>query len=344
MHPPWGYGRIYIITVLLLVLGFIFLRLIKSSSPVRQRQWNQDTLVALAHTDFDDEQALYADHPIVNPETLPTFPDPPQDVQEAIDRNLDAGRYLITAVVNSGMLNYTLNWVESLRRTGYQQYLIFCIDDAQFDTLSEHGLGDHAVRIPPEWFHVHVSANFESYGGLAYKAITHAKSLVVEWLLHMNVTVVFSDVDIVILKPHILDYLRTRFHSRPGTIMLFSVEFEHKSGNVVNSGFYAMRPSNTSRWVIRETISVQDRNPDQKSQQEALNIAVKMVTPKGSVATSQQVALLDVFLFPNGNIYFFEEQSLKGLGVDPFMVHANFFVGNDKKEALKKGGLWYLDD
>ncbi|RUS15905.1 nucleotide-diphospho-sugar transferase-domain-containing protein [Endogone sp. FLAS-F59071] len=343
------YGRIYMLAALL-VVGFISLslRVIQDSPPIYDGLWGpQDAASLLEITKCayaDNDPIDLADYAEVDLHTLPTFPEPPPFVQEALDRNLVAGRYLITTVVNSGMLEYTLNWAESLRLTGYKRFLIFCIDESLFDTLSERGLGDRAVRIPQEWFHVNVSAGFESYRQPEYKAITHAKSLVVERLLHTNITVLFSDVDIVILKPRMLDYFRARLHSRPGTDMLFSVEIERSNTNVINSGFYLMRPTNTSRWVIKETVAIQDHSPT-ITQQKAMNAAIRKVTPVGSVATSRHVALLDVFLFPNGYVYFYEQhQSLKALGVDPFIVHANFVIGDGKKEVLKQAGLWYLKE
>lgn len=344
------YGRIYMLLAVLLVVGFIsFLRAMQDSPPIYDNLWGpQDAASLLEMTKCayaDEDPMVFADYADVDMQTLPTFSEPPPFVQEAIDRNLASGRYLITAVVNSGMMEYTLNWAESLRLTGYRRFLIFCIDDALFEALSRRGLGDRAVRIPQEWFHVNVSAGFESYRAPEYNTITHAKSLVVERLLHINITVLFSDVDIVILKPRMLDYFRARLHSRPGTDMLFSVEIERSNTNVINSGFYLMRPTNTSRWVIKETIAIQDRSPDETTQQNAMNAAIRKVTPVGSVATSRHVALLDVFLFPNGYVYFYEQhQSLKALGVDPFMVHANFVIGSEKKEVLKQAGLWYLKE
>ncbi|RUS28532.1 nucleotide-diphospho-sugar transferase-domain-containing protein [Jimgerdemannia flammicorona] len=272
------------------------------------------------------------------------YPPPPADIQEAIDRNMVADGILITAVVNSGMLEYTLNWAESLRRSGHNRYLVFCIDSDLYDSLAARGLESHAVRIPQDWFHIEISAEFESYRAANYKAITHAKSLVVERLLHAKVTVLFSDVDIVVLRPNMIDYLRARLRSRRGTEMLFSVENERKPRNVVNSGFYLMKPTNTSLRVISETISLQDRMPNNTTQQRAMNAALLAITPTESPYSSREVELLDMYLFANGLVYFLEEKyTAKKLGIEPFIVHANFMVGSTKKDMLKKEGLWFLD-
>ncbi|RUS24927.1 nucleotide-diphospho-sugar transferase-domain-containing protein [Jimgerdemannia flammicorona] len=336
-------GRFHAVVTIFAALGILSWIVI----PNQNALWRQRVSFESAGCQITDQdrQVMLSVHD--NYEAVPLgtkFSPLSDDIAEAVNHNLAAERILITAVVNFGMLEYTLNWAESLRRSGYRRYLVFCIDDKLYDALSSRGLESHAVRIPQDWFHVEVSSMFETYRAANYRAITHAKSLVVERLLHANITVLFSDVDIVVLRPRMLDYLRARLHSRLGTEMFFTIENERNPANVVNSGFYIMKPTKTSLRVIAETIAIQDRMFDNITQQKAMNAALTAVTPAGSPFSSREVGLLDMYLFINGYMYFLEKKyTAQRMGIQPYIVHVNFMVGTAKKDTLKKAGLWYLD-
>lgn len=52
----------------------------------------------------------------------------------------EAVKYLAVAVANTGMINYTLNWRESLRHMRQDdKYLVFAIDQGLVDIMNEKG-------------------------------------------------------------------------------------------------------------------------------------------------------------------------------------------------------------
>ncbi|ORX53942.1 hypothetical protein DM01DRAFT_1335796 [Hesseltinella vesiculosa] len=243
---------------------------------------------------------------------------------------------LLTAVVNSGMADYTLNWIESLKRTKQDDtFLVFAIDQELVDILTEHGYGDNVVLIPGDWFHQKLSAGFSKWEDKSYGPITHAKSLVVERLMYMDITVWFSDVDIVFLSPSIYEYLLMKMNSprKKTTEMLFSQETEEE---ILNSGFYIMRPTITSKRVLADSIHIQDT--EQVTQQRAIN---RIIDDLDLNYQHSKVATLDLSLFPHGRMYFERNVPTK-YGMDPMMVHANYRVGDNKRISLQKADLWYI--
>jgi Nucleotide-diphospho-sugar transferase len=245
--------------------------------------------------------------------------DPPaQEVIDAIEGNFieEEERTLLIAVVNHGMLEYTLNWIESLKRTEITKYLVFAIDQELVDALTNIGLGSHVVLIPEEWRHVQLSGDFAAWKTNSYTPITHAKSLIVERLLYLDVTVWFSDVDIVFLNPNIYTHLMWNLKSRKNLHMVFSQETQFTS---INSGFYLMRPTDVSKRVMGRTIDIQDRIPA-LTQQRVMN---RVLAGMDQNYKTSPMLLLDLMLFPNGHFYF-GSQLPTSIGFEPMMVHANY--------------------
>lgn len=243
---------------------------------------------------------------------------PTQHIINAIEDNFieTSERTLLIAVVNHGMLEYTRNWIESLKRSEISKYLVFAIDQELVDAMTELGLGDHVVLIPEEWRHVQLSGDFAKWKTTSYTPITHAKSLIVERLLYLDVTVWFSDVDIVFTSPHIYSHLMWNLKSRKNVHMVFSQETQQTS---INSGFYIMRPTDVSKRVMGRSIDIQDRIP-KLTQQRVMN---RVLSGMNQDYRSSPMLLLDFMLFPNGHI-FFGSKLPTSIGYEPMMVHANY--------------------
>ena len=267
------------------------------------------------------------------------FDDPDMTIQKAIDDNLrkeKRDKILLVAVANQGMSDYTLNWIESLKRTKQdEKFLVFAIDAELQDILEAAGHANHVVKIPEEWFHKKLSSGFAKWLDNDYTPITHAKTLVVERLLYMDITVWFSDVDIVFTQKGIYRYLLDKLNARgSATQVLFTQEMEQR---IINSGFYVMRPTDLNRRILDDTIVIQDKQP-KVTQQRAINRVFDEIDL--SYHTSP-IVLLDLALFPHGRL-FFERNVPAKYNMEPMIVHANYRVGDKKREALQNANLWYL--
>ncbi|KAI9469298.1 nucleotide-diphospho-sugar transferase-domain-containing protein [Zychaea mexicana] len=273
--------------------------------------------------------------PVVVPES---FNKPQQELVDKINANLHDERVLIVAASNYGMRDHVYNWIESLKRTNEgDKFIMFCLDDQMYEHMVAAGYEKNAATIPDNWFHDQVEAGFEEYYSKKYRIITHAKTLIVQQLLYLDVTVLFSDVDIVWLRPRMREFIHTFFQMRGQTHVAYQQEGSDQ--RVVNSGFYMMRPSDVTKRLLAETIYLGDTNKDY-TQQGAMNAALDHVDMN---LRSTNVVLLDVLHFPNGYV-FFENQWPQQHGVEPYMVHANYLVGDDKKKRLQEYGYWYLDE
>jgi hypothetical protein len=259
--------------------------------------------------------------------TPKTFAPPEKKVLDIINSNVmtaSKDKILLTAVVNSGMVDYTLNWIESLKKCSLEKnFLVFAIDDELVDLLTEAGYGGHVVKIPDDWFHKKLSGDFASWKVGDYTPITHSKSLVVERLLYLGITVWFSDVDIVFTNPSIYQYLILKLKSRKDakthqelTQILFTQELEQR---LINSGFYIMRPTDISKRIVADTIDIQDKEAE-VTQQTAMN---RILEDMDLGYHSSPIALLDLTLFPHGR-YYFENQIPTKYEMTPMMVHANY--------------------
>ncbi|KAI7889407.1 nucleotide-diphospho-sugar transferase-domain-containing protein [Mucor mucedo] len=268
------------------------------------------------------------------PETLPAAP---KELTEKINKNLLEDRVLIVATANYGMRNHVYNWIESLRLTGEEKFLIFCFDQKLLEHLTLAGYGDRASLIPEVWFHQQVEADFKTYFSQEYRVITHSKTLVVQQLLYLDINVFFSDVDIVWLRPRLVEYVNTFLQIRPETHVLFQQEGLNQQE--INSGFYLMRPTTEMKRLLAETIHIQD-TVEGKTQQGSMNSALNNLNMD---LRTTSVVLLDVLHFPNGFVYYNHDLPNKH-GIKPFIVHANYLVGEEKKQKLKESNFWYIKD
>lgn len=250
--------------------------------------------------------------PVIVPESLPK---PGAHVLAKIEANLREDNVLVIATANYGMREYLYNWIESLGRTQQDQhYLVFCLDDKLYQHMVAAGYQDHATQVPENWFHDPSSPEFEDYFSPRYRAITHAKTIIVQQLLYLNTTVLFSDVDIVWLRPGAVDYIMS-LDPYQDLDALFQLEgaFDHE----VNTGFYLMRPTYAMKRFLAQAIYLQDTSPEKMTQQGAINRIIDSV--------ADQIALLDVAFFPNGLVYF-DANIARARGVKPYILHANYRV------------------
>jgi hypothetical protein len=116
-------------------------------------------------------------------------------------------RYNIVAVANIGHLNFTLNWVASLRHQLYTKFVIFCLDWRLYSELVEVGLASHLVLGPKTWVKYDIVPAEHKWMMPEYNRLTEAKLRIQLALLKLGYWLIFSDVDSVFLNPNIIDHL-----------------------------------------------------------------------------------------------------------------------------------------
>jgi hypothetical protein len=273
--------------------------------------------------------------PLIEPATM-TLPD--EQIMAIINSNLHWPKTLILTVANHGMRHHVYNWIQSLERTHEERYVVVCLDQALYDHLYKAGYGNHAFVIPPSWSHYAVSSELANYPSNDYRLITFTKSVVVQHILHLDISAFYSDVDVVWTRTRTRDYVRGLMDLRGGNTHVLFQQDDVQQHNV-NSGFFLMRPTPIMKRFIADTIYIQEQReqelwestnghqPDTaamalSTQQVAMNEALQRMNLE---IRTTHVVLLDAFLFPNGRSYFFERYN-ELLGVAPYIVHANYLV------------------
>ncbi|CAG0884706.1 unnamed protein product [Darwinula stevensoni] len=145
-------------------------------------------------------------------------------------------------------------------------------------------------------------------------------------LLKRGHSVLLSDVDVVWLSPGILAHVDYTLGNADLACMV--------DGKEMNGGFYAAKPSPIVMELfqkVADALKADANLIDQYAFANVINRAMK-------IRYSKQLHFLDKLLYSNGNVYFQERLNEK-MGIQPMIVHANFFVGAKKKrEMLQSGG------
>ncbi|SAL96287.1 hypothetical protein [Absidia glauca] len=193
--------------------------------------------------------------PLIEPATM-TLPD--EQIMAIINSNLHWPKTLILTVANHGMRHHVYNWIRSLERTHEERYVVVCLDQALYDHLYKAGYGNHAFVIPPSWSHYAISSELANYPSNDYRLITFTKSVVVQHILHLDISAFYSDVDVVWTRTRTRDYVRGLMDLRGGNTHVLFQQDDVQQHNV-NSGFFLMRPTPIMKRFIADTIYIQEQ-------------------------------------------------------------------------------------
>ena len=139
--------------------------------------------------------------------------------------------------------NLRFNWIASMHRNGYFKFLLFCLDVKLYTTLAELPLSQNLVLVPMKWLHYAVNASELLWSTPSYNILTQAKVRIVYELLQNNYTVFSTDVDVIWLSPHILNYIDYTFGKREMAYMIDQID-------EVNGGFFYCYAHGKSSWLF----------------------------------------------------------------------------------------------
>jgi len=251
----------------------------------------------------------------------------------------------IIVIANAGHTEFTLNWIASVLLQGYKKFVVFCIDMVLYRTLVEFGLEDHAVYAPISWTKYQIPPEEHYWFGRHYGHLTAVKINIQVELIRRDYWILFSDVDVVFLHPKIPQHLkfimgescRTSRSDDPTCFTDFLYMIDQDTD--VNTGFFLARPTPTILFAMNETVNLlvsRRENIDQL----AFNWIIRT---KLRIKYSKAFRALDRYQYPNGRT-FFRSKSFKSYGIQAMVVHANYYVGMEKKkQAFQSKNLWYLE-
>jgi hypothetical protein len=272
----------------------------------------------------------------------------PENNKKVVDINKDetllrelmtknkVGQANIISIANNGFRHFTLNWIMSLKRNGYDKFLVFCFDKPLVRFLGDQGYKENAILIPRNWLDYDLSEEAINCGEKEFNQMTQSKVNVWYHLLMRNFTILFSDPDIVWLSPHILAHIEYNVGHSFAEITFSQDQMD----NVLyfNTGFIYAKPTKFVTSLLKNLREEQLANTT-KMQQFVLH---DMLMKNGF--DDKRIETLDPILYASGYIFFDLFNGTGGMGFRPLIVHANYMLGKDTKiQKLKQHNFWYLN-
>jgi len=221
-------------------------------------------------------------------------------------------------LTNKGYIKYTLNCLESLERCGIDKLSLtcYCIDQECFSFFSDLGLNAELIK---ENKFGRQSKERKFYEDDIYRIYMQKFYIIYENLLKYDY-VLFTDGDIVFENSEFLDYLIDNIKDND-----LLIQEEYGVGDVICSGFMFFRSNDRTKYFM---------NPDNvKYKEKNWGDQVHI----NSIKSELKYKKLDLELFPNGKYYMDKYGK-----INPYMIHFNFLIGNNKQKTIKKYKKWYL--
>lgn len=277
--------------------------------------------------------------------------DPPQRVEEDVIRLMrqhcvtkdSLKKTLIYTVANMGNYDMLQNWMESMSRTKHTTYFILTFDVELFEALKAKGITAVAM-VPLHWLSENgktVSGKAQNWDTPGYFRLTKSKNNIARKILGHGINILYSDVDTVWTSTEVLTYVNFYMEQRRWLDAAFALDHpfpapENRDPSV-NTGFYYARATRRVMNLFDEAIKQQDRKVNTHDQ-DSMYLAIM----SNGADAIRWVGFFDSVLVMNGR-HFIKESRHKSYGVLPFVVHANYFIGQkDKRDKFKEFGLWYL--
>lgn len=231
---------------------------------------------------------------------------------------------LIT-LTNNGYKRLTHNCIESLKKIGLDNILkVYCIDNSAYEYIKEINGEDKTILMDLE--DNEIESNFIKFRHSGWSRIVLKKfQIIYNELIDCkeNEYVLFTDGDIVYLKNNILNYCESFIKENDNEIV-FQNDFSNPNikNRIVCSGFMLIKKTDK----ILEIFS-SDRIKNYNCDQDYIN----------DIKNELNYGVLDLDLFPHGFHYGNNKDR-----INPFMIHFNWLIGNDKEKKMREWGKWYL--
>jgi hypothetical protein len=158
------------------------------------------------------------------------------------------GKMSLVSIADSRSRFLVHNWILSLKRTGLNKFVVFCIDTQLLSYLYDLGYEKNTMLVPHEWL---AHPNQESLSG---EQITVEQSKASVWyhLIALNQTFVYSDPDVVWLNNGTLEHLENQFNHSYADIM-FAQDPSPRALSY-NTGFFYAQATLFTRKLFAEVV------------------------------------------------------------------------------------------
>ncbi|XP_072179732.1 uncharacterized protein [Diadema setosum] len=240
-------------------------------------------------------------------------------------------QWVILASTNLAFLDFTNNWLESLKRCGITDHVTIIAEDKDvYEKLRNRTDITLDVRLTSA---ARLSSELLQFGSEDYLKLVNKRPEYIRDFLRQGIDVIFSDVDTVWLQ-NPLSYFTGDY----------DIHFEKDlyedatRPDMICAGFAYYSATNATINFIQNWIDFIEKRPNIPDQQ-VLNRLMK----KPNIRKSLNLNFLDPRRFPNGNDFFNEEWREKHADIKPVVVHNNWIKGHDVKiERFRNVSMWYL--
>ena len=267
--------------------------------------------------------------------------------EEIIKSNLINNEVLVVTVSNNGYEETTLNWILSLKKIKINKFLVICLDQELANYLSHKGYIGNILLAPPDWHGFDLTSHYTLWNTEEFNKIMHARLKIMQKLLEFNVTLLFSDSDVVWLNENVLSHIEFIYQQSNAEI-IFSLIPEINLPHIIAEkkkywyciGFFYVKPNLFTHQLFVDVLEYQRLNPN-LSEEQNLNLMFYQM-PK--YKQSNKIGTLDPIVFPCGNIWH-EKKLNEKFKIKPSILHACAIFGKQSKiDAFRQHNVWLIDE
>ena len=233
-------------------------------------------------------------------------------------------KYIMTKIAyitltNAGYVDYTLNCLKSLELLGQNRLLeVYCIDQVAIDKLTDYPL-KYLLDVPDE----EIETEMQSFRTGNWNKVVFQKFRAIHKALLENDYVYFTDGDIVYKSDRFIRDLKNRMEDEDLDLLIQNDKQHDDDNSELCSGVMYIRSNEkTKHFFNPQFIDVDLIKCDQ--------IYVN------NMKDNLNYELLPLRKYPNG-LYYHQKQPN-----NPFLIHYNYLIGNDKREMMLKDGNWMV--
>lgn len=227
-------------------------------------------------------------------------------------------------LTNDGYLDYTLNLIKSLQNINFDvnRLTCYCIGHKSYTVLKN--ILKNVIRIQSN------AKDFKEYGSNTWGDVLKYKTYIIQQNLKKYKYVCITDGDIVYENNKFLEYCLNGLNNNEADMICQAgnKDIVASSEDCVCCGFMFIKSSDKTLKLFDFNCCNMDVTSTWK-EQPYINNKIKTL--------GINVTLLDKLLFPNGYIYYNHTDKI----INPYLIHFNWVIGDEKKTLMKKYKKWY---
>mmetsp|Transcript_44879 Transcript_44879/g.108468 ORF Transcript_44879/g.108468 Transcript_44879/m.108468 type:complete len:566 (+) Transcript_44879:184-1881(+) len=265
-------------------------------------------------------------------------------------------RGAITVMVsNYGHAQLLLNFVCAAKSVGFNldNVLLFAMDQQTYDLAQKLGLASFYPKHLFDGYTPKKDLEKYSFGDGKFALIMMGKVYSVQLVNDLGYDVLFQDLDVIPLRPDIMDYFYSGRKDAADVDMFFQYDKNHNSEQApysANSGFYFVKHNQKTNYFFSMLARMGDLVLKSGSHQQAMSVVLgEHMATHGLKVKVMGGEGEDSHLFPNGWHYHRSKneymKELKEGKHTPYIFHMNWNNnGKEKQDLMKESGFWFVED